>query len=321
MLDKEKVKSSIEGLTDEQVDMFLKLHKIDVDESTEAHWTRIDEDLKALTGNDKPGGKKTHEWFKIAFNEMKSKADKSGDNKALKKENEGLKTKVTDLEDKIAKGTGDAALKTKVEDLEKKLKDTSDALTLAKSQFDTEKKDLQSKLDASVKDNSLYQINSSIDGYIAKEGIKFKKGIDKDILKEILNKRRSDFVESLHPDIIEHEGKKTQVFRKEPNGEIIRDKSLNPITAGQLYVEKSISDLIDKGVQKKGGGTGSGGGSGYSDSLDLTGVKTKPGAIEAIDKYLMKTEGLTKLDDKFQVRRNKIIQEHNVLELPMTEEG
>lgn len=330
MLTKELLKSNatLAALSDDQITAIAVLSKNDEDvvigQKTKEIHDKYDADIKELTGQEKPGGVKSYEHLKTVVGELKKKADSAGDVKKLTDQIKALEVEKTDLQDKLKKGSNDEALKGQIASLEQKIKDKDSELTTVKSSFEEEKTTLTKKLETQAAQTVELQLNHAFDKHLVDNKIKFKSTLPDDLLKETLGYRKAQLMQTVKPDWIDDgQGGKTLVFRDD-KGEIMRNKdnSLNPFSAGELFVQK-IGDLIDTGQKQKGGGTGAtgSGGSGVPTNLDLTGAKSQMKADELIVNHILKNEGIAKTDSRFSERQKAIREEYKVSELPIRGDG
>ena len=83
-------------------------------------------------------------------------------------------------------------------------------------------------------------------------------------------------------------------------------------------METSLKDVIDKGRQQTGGGTGGfgSGSGGTGGTLDLTGVRTQLEADKVIEAHLL-ANGLTRDSSEFGEKLTEIRNENSVATLPI----
>lgn len=330
MLTKELLKSNatLAALTDEQIAAIEQLSKNDEDQVIgqkvkEIH-DQYDNDIKTITGEDKPGGVKSYDHLKTVLTSMKKKADSAGDTKALQTQIDTLKTEKADLEKKIKDGNTDEVLKGQLQSVQQKLKDKESELKTYKDQVETEKKTLTDQLNAAKQKNTSTAIMNDINQYVINNKLKYKSTIPETILKETITNRQSSMINGLKTDWIDDGNGGQRLIFRDDKGEIMRNKEnkLEPYTAGELFFSKN-ADLFDAGKKQGGAGSGAGGGAGAGGStptnLDITAAKTQVQADNLIRKHIVENEKVAKTDPKFAERHQELRTELNVADLPIKE--
>lgn len=328
MLTEELLKSNtnLSGLTAEQIAAIVQLSKNDEDtvigkKVKEIH-DQYDDDIKAITGEDKPGGVKSYDHLKTVLTSLKKKADGAGDTKALQSQIDTLKSEKADLEKKIKDGATDEVLKGQLQSVHQKLKDKESELDTFKAQAEAEKNSLTDQLTAEKQKNTRTAILNDIHQHVINNKLKYKSTIPETILKETVMNRQSSMIDGLKTDWIDDgNGGQRLVFRDD-KGEIMRNKEngLEPFTPGELFFSKN-ADLFEESKKQGGAGSGAGGGAGAGvpSSLDIAGAKTQVAADGMIRKHIVETEKIARTDPKFAERHQELRTELKVADLPIKE--
>jgi hypothetical protein len=331
MLTKELLKKdpTLATLPDAQLDAIALLSKNDEDAVIGRRiadvYTGIDNDIKSVTGEDKPGGVKTFDHLKNVLTSWKTKAAKNPDVKKLNDQIAALTTEKKDLEKKIADGTGDQVLRDQVTSLNQKLKDANDELGTVRTTFATAKETYEKQIADQATASINLEVAGSISSHIVAKKLVFNDAIPKTVLDDMLKRRENDMLSELNPDKIDDgKGGKTMVFRNEA-GEIMRnpENGLRPFTAGELF-QSRITDLIKPGKEQRGGGTDpnkGGGGNPPSTQIDMTNVRTRIQGDEMISKHVISVEGIAKTNPNYGTRVAELRAEHKVMDLPMKEQA
>ena len=315
------------NLTPEQITAIEQLSKNDEDSvislQRKGWWDKLDEDVAAVFGEEKPGGEKSHENHKKWLIAVKTKADKAGNTSELQKQIDDLTTAKTALEAKIAAGSSDEALKTQLADLKQTIIDKDNLIAQTKTSTDKEKADLTKQLNDVQSRSVSLETNNAINSHITAKKIAFKTTIPEEVRTQIMKTERAAMLAEVTLDQIDDgAGGKRTVYR-DSKGMILNnpENGLAPFTAGELFLNRpSIKAMIDGGKTQKGGGSsaGAGGGAGGG-NLDLTGANTQVKADEIIVNHILKVEGIGKTDPKFASRQKELRTENNVADLPIRE--
>ena len=313
-----KADDKLKELSSDQIAAIIALSKKDEDLVIGRIHDKYDQDIKALTGIEKPNNTKTYVYLKDAVGKLKSDAD----NKAttLQSQIDTLKTEKSDLETKLKNNAGDAALKAKNEQLEQTIKDKETALTQAKTNYEKEKSALETKYNTEVANSQQLYLNSQFDQHLIANQVVFKtlspdKEENTKLIGEMLKYRRDSILQSVVRGTEMVGGKEVPVLRDKTTNEILRDDKLNPHTPGTFLMSK-IGDLVQSQRKQLGGGTDPKSGDPPSSTLDLSGVKLRQDAITQVRNYIMQVEGISKQDSKFIDRQNELVKEYKIDEMP-----
>ena len=294
MLTVEKLKENeaLKGLGDEQLRAIEVLSATDETEVIgkkvgEIH-TQYDNDIKAITGLDKPQGVKTYDHLKTVLGNYKTQSES---NAALNAKITSLEGDIANYKELIKDGKGNEALNKELKDAQDKLKllqttyeSDKDAWTKEKSEFSKKQDDLMFN----------YEFNTSI------SGLKFKKEYPasvQDVLKE--NAKNKILVEYT-PEWVTTGTSKKLVFR-DSNGAIVLnpENKLEPYTLAELAA-KTLKDTLDN--TKEGTGTKP---INKDVPLDISSAKTQIEAHEIISKMVL-AEGILKTDPSFATRLKEL---------------
>lgn len=323
MLTKEVIQANetLKTLTDDQLAAIVTLSQNDEANTISAKIGEVhrqyDADIRAVTGQEKPGGVKTYDFLKTVLSDLKAKAESGGGD--LQKQMDALKAEKADLEKKIKEGAGDAALKAKVTDMEKALGDKDTQIKQLQGKIDETKTEWQKKLEEAQGAATRLRIDNEFDR--ALQGVKFKdeKIIPPSLRDLAIQNAKAAILTTATPDWIDDgNGGRRLVFRNK-EGQVMNnpENKLNPFTAGELLI-KNLTEIIDTGKQQNGAGTNgsTGPGAGGSASLELTGVKTQVEASEVIRKHLMSL-GKVRGTQEFTAEETRLWAENKVAELPV----
>lgn len=265
---------------------------------------QYDNDIKAVTGLEKPAGIKTYEWLK---SDVLPKV-KIGVEATTAMEQQ--KTIIADLKKQLTESAGDAAVK-------QQLADATTKMGQLQAKYETDKADWESKLQKETTAQMTLRIENEFDKGL--QGLTFKdvKLIPESVRNTFIESAKNRILATKKPDFIDNgKGGKALVFRNEA-GEILNnpENKLNPFTARELLLSE-IKDILDLGKKQPGGGTEPPQPGGGGAHLDLTGAKTQVEADEHIVTYLLKT-GLTKGSSEFAKKQTEIRKENKVGSLPL----
>jgi len=266
---------------------------------------RYDEDIKTVAGIEKNAGEKSYEYMKRALSTFKTQAESTS---TLQASLDEAHQKVTDLEKAAAEGSTDPVLK-------QQLKDAQDNLTALESTFETEKGNWEKEKSKFAEQVTSIQVDTAFDRAAA--GLKFKTSYPASVQKTLTRAAKAEVLADVTPDWIESGGEKVMVLR-DKQGEILRNKNnkLNPYTVEELLSEK-LKDVLDAGVQRKGGETKNDGSAADNVTLvEVSAAKTQVEADEIISKYLLQN-GMTRGSTEFSEEQAKIRKENNVEKLPL----
>ena len=277
-------------------------------------WTDIDNDIKSITGAEKPALMKSFDFMKAELKKQYESAKNAGDTSKLTEEINTLKKEKSDLEEKIKNGKGGEALKLQIEKLETTIKDKDN---LIKKWEDTSK-EWEGKFNDEVSTNLDNRINSHIATMIAhpEKGLKFKKGIPQVAIDAVLEtniaKLKSDYK-------IGFEGK-NMVFRDQ-NGELQYNSNdgNNPHTAISL-LSPLMKDVIDTTGQGGGGSRKPGQGGGGT-STALTDSANRGEFATNLKTYLTVEKGLVVGSSAYITEHNKQMEDHQEFLADLPSEG
>lgn len=304
--------SALTGLTDDQLNAIAEMSRNDentvIGTKIGALHGQYDADILGITGIKKKDGEKSYDYAKRVLGEYKTKAEST---KTIQTQLTAAQAQVAELQSKLEKGAGDEALKQQLKDAKAQVTQLQTQLQTKETEFNTKK----AEFDKTIKDTHVdYAFQA------ATAGLKFKSGITEPIQKTLLNAAKAEVLAKGTPDFIEDgQGGKKLVIRG-ADGNILNNpkNNLNPYTMQELVMETSLKDVIDKGRQQTGGGTGGfgSGSGGTGGTLDLSGIKSQVEADKAIEAHLL-ANGLTRDSQKFADQSMQLRTENNVASLPI----
>ena len=304
--------SALTGLTDDQLNAIAEMSRNDentvIGTKIGALHGQYDADILGITGIKKKDGEKSYDYAKRVLGEYKTKAESA---KTIQTQLTAAQAQVAELQSKLEKGTGDETLKQQLKDAKAQVTQLQTQLQTKETEFNTKK----AEFDKTIKDTHVdYAFQA------ATAGLKFKSGITEPIQKTLLNAAKAEVLAKGTPDFIEDgQGGKKLVIRG-ADGNILNNpkNNLNPYTMQELVMETSLKDVIDKGRQQTGGGTGGfgSGSGGTGGTLDLSGIKSQVEADKAIEAHLL-ANGLTRDSQEFADQLMQLRTENNVASLPI----
>ena len=303
--------SALTGLTDDQLNAIAEMSRNDentvIGTKIGALHGQYDADILGITGIKKKDGEKSYDYAKRVLGEYKTKAEST---KTIQTQLTAAQAQVAELQSKLEKGAGDETLKQQLKDAKAQVTQLQTQLQTKETEFNTKK----AEFDKTIKDTHVdYAFQA------ATAGLKFKSGITEPIQKTLLNAAKAEVLAKGTPDFIEDgQGGKKLVIRG-ADGNILNNpkNNLNPYTMQELVMETSLKDVIDKGRQQTGGGTGGfgSGSGGTGGTLDLSGIKSQVEADKAIEAHLL-ANGLTRDSQEFADQSMQLRTENNVASLP-----
>lgn len=304
--------SALTGLTDDQLNAIAEMSRNDentvIGTKVGALHGQYDADILGITGIKKKDGEKSYDYAKRVLGEYKTKAEST---KTIQTQLTAAQAQVAELQSKLEKGAGDETLKQQLKDAKAQVTQLQTQLQTKETEFNTKK----AEFDKTIKDTHVdYAFQA------ATAGLKFKSGITEPIQKTLLNAAKAEVLAKGTPDFIEDgQGGKKLVIRG-ADGNILNNpkNNLNPYTMQELVMETSLKDVIDKGRQQIGGGTGGfgSGSGGTGGTLDLSGIKSQVEADKAIEAHLL-ANGLTRDSQEFADQSMQLRTENNVASLPI----
>ena len=304
--------SALTGLTDDQLNAIAEMSRNDentvIGTKIGALHGQYDADILGITGIKKKDGEKSYDYAKRVLGEYKTKAEST---KTIQTQLTAAQAQVAELQSKLEKGASDETLKQQLKDAKAQVTQLQTQLQTKETEFNTKK----AEFDKTIKDTHVdYAFQA------ATAGLKFKSGITEPIQKTLLNAAKAEVLAKGTPDFIEDgQGGKKLVIRG-ADGNILNNpkNNLNPYTMQELVMETSLKDVIDKGRQQTGGGTGGfgSGSGGTGGTLDLSGIKSQVEADKAIEAHLL-ANGLTRDSQEFADQSMQLRTENNVASLPI----
>ena len=304
--------SALTGLTDDQLNAIAEMSRNDentvIGTKIGALHGQYDADILGITGIKKKDGEKSYDYAKRVLGEYKTKAEST---KTIQTQLTAAQAQVAELQSKLEKGAGDETLKQQLKDAKAQVTQLQTQLQTKETEFNTKK----AEFDKTIKDTHVdYAFQAAI------AGLKFKSGITEPIQKTLLNAAKAEVLAKGTPDFIEDgQGGKKLVIRG-ADGNILNNpkNNLNPYTMQELVMETSLKDVIDKGRQQTGGGTGGfgSGSGGTGGTLDLSGIKSQVEADKAIEAHLL-ANGLTRDSQEFADQSMQLRTKNNVASLPI----
>ena len=305
-----KANAALAGLTDEQIAAITTLSANDensvIAQKTGKIYGDLDADILAATGVAKNGTEKTYDYAKRVLTEFKTKAESAT---TLQSQIDGLTKEKARLEKAIADGATDAETK-------KALTQAQKDLAAVTTQFN----DLKGKYDQAEQTHTTELFGIRVESALqtATAGLKFKAGLPESATKVLLEQAITK-IKGMNPELIDDgKGGKMLAFKDE-TGAIMRNPNnqLNPFTPGDLLAkELETMGILDKGRQAAGGGTNPpAGGSGGNATIEISGVKTRTEAYDAITANLQQ-QGLAVGTKQFDDAMTQAWKDNNIAALP-----
>ena len=308
-----KANAALAGLTDEQIAAITTLSANDensvIAQKTGKIYGDLDADILAATGVAKNGTEKTYDYAKRVLTEFKTKAESAT---TLQSQIDGLTKEKARLEKAIADGATDAETK-------KALTQAQKDMAAVTTQFN----ELKGKYDQAEQTHTTELFGIRVESALqtATAGLKFKAGLPESATTVLLEQAITK-IKGMNPELIDDgKGGKMLAFKDE-TGAIMRNPNnqLNPYTPGDLLAkELETMGILDKGRQAAGGGTnppagGSGGASGNA-TIEISGVKTRTEAYDAITANLQQ-QGLAVGTKQFDDAMTQAWKDNNIAALP-----
>ena len=304
MLTAEIINQNIQGLTEDQVNAFLKLNDNDFGSRIGEVYRRMDETISQNTGVSRQGDEKTYNYLARAMQSVQEKLSQSTE---LTKQLDALKQTNADLEKKIAEGIKD-------EDSIKALKKAQADLLGVQEQYNVLKGEYDKAKESHAKELFDLQIGGELRS--AASGIKFKSELPQSVTDVILNQAIAK-VKGMNPVYADNNGVKTLIFQ-DSNGATLRnpENSLNAYTAGELLMrELKAMQVLDEGRKGAGAGTKPNGNQPSETTVDLSAARNQVEAMGIIENILGK-KGLVKGSNQYQQMMDAMWKENNVSSLP-----
>lgn len=302
---KELLSANVTGLTEEQVSAVLKLSDNAFNQAIAARIGEIhgqyDNDIKSVTGQDKPQGVKTYDWLKNVLGELKTQAGTV----------DAYKSKIATLEEAVQAGAGNEAIKQQYTDLQSRFEQLQNLK-------ETEDKEWAEKLETEAKRNTRLKLDYEFEKALT--GVKFKSEeiIPKSVVSTFIDAAKSKILNNATPDWIDNgEGGQQLIFRG-ADGQILNnpDNQLSAYTARELLL-KEITPILDKGKTQNGAGTAGTKKTSTGSTLDLSGAGTQVKATEQIAQHLL-AKGLENASPAFQEEFSKIWASEKISALPFS---
>lgn len=315
-----KEQKALEGLSAEQIAAIATLSANDenkvIGEKTKEIHSRYDEDIKRITGKDKPAGVHTYDNLNRILEDYVQAAKKVP--AELTKQLDELRSERDELAKKI-KDNAPEATKAEIAKMEGLLNDANSRIKALQEGEKSLKEEYEGKLKKASSDVTDLQVEYEFEK--ALQGVKFKdeKIIPLKVRETMIEKGKESIRMRYTPDFVQPEGKKrVMVFRDKEGAVVNNPQNLqNPYTAKEMLFEE-IKDILDEGHQQPGGGTAGGGGGqgGGSGAIQVSGAKTQVEADRQIRKELA-TRGLAAGSKEFQEELTKAWELNKVATLPM----
>lgn len=302
----------LSNLTDEQVAAITTISANDengvIAKKTSEIYSALDADILNASGVAKTTSEKTYDYAKRVLLGFK---DKTAGVAGLEAKISELTRENARLQKSINDGTADA-------ETAKQLKQAKADLASVTKQFN----DLNTTLTKEREDHARELFDVQIDNEMqhAVSGIKFKAGLPEAATRVLMSQAIAK-VKAMNPEYIDEQGNRVLVF-KGATGEIRRNPSneMKPFTAGEILMEQLEGmDVLDKGRRQPGGGTGApgdtGGNGGSGGSLDLSGIRSRVEATDAIHKFLV-GQGITPDKKEYTEKMTQAWKDNDVMTLP-----
>lgn len=233
---------------------------------------------------------------------------KISDTNTIKKQVEDLTKEKSRLEKAIAEGAGDAEISKVLKQTKADLQNVTNLYTELNKRFDEEREKYK-------KDLFNVKIESTLQN--AYSGIKIKSELPESV-KKVIFQQVTDKIKAMNPDYIDDGNNGEMIVFKGENGEILRNPNnqLNPYTVSDMYnKELEALGVLEKPGTKTGTGTNTPNNNGHVFALDISGVKTRVEAFEAIKSSLL-AKGLTVGSEKFENEMSQAWKDNNIASLP-----
>lgn len=306
-----RANAALASLTDEQIAAITTLSANDensvIAQKTGKIYGDLDADILTATGVAKNGTEKTYDYAKRVLTDFKAKAEGAT---GLQSQIDTLAKEKARLEKAITDGATDA-------ETAKALKQAKADLTAVQTQFN----DLKTKYDQTEQtyQNELFGVRVESALNTATASLKFKAGLPESATKVLLEQAIGK-IKSMNPELIDDgKGGKMLAFKDEA-GAIMRNPNnqLNPYTPGDLLTrELEAMGILDKGRQAGGGGTNPpmGGGTGGASAIEVSGLKSRTEAYDAITNSL-EAQGLAVGTKQFDDAMTQAWKDNNISALP-----
>jgi hypothetical protein len=301
--------TALASLTEEQIAAITTLSQNDENSVIAKRigeiYGALDNDILDSAGIQKNGTEKTYDYLKRVLSELKGKIS---DTNTIKKQVEDLTKEKSRLEKAIAEGAGNAEISKVLKQTKADLQNVTNLYTELNKRFDEEREKYK-------KDLFNVKIESTLQN--AYSGIKIKSELPESVKKVILQ-QVTDKIKLMNPDYIDDGNNGEKLVFKGENGEILRNPNnqLNPYTVSDMYnKELEALGVLEKPGTKTGTGTNTPNNNGHVFALDISGVKTRVEAFEAIKSSLL-AKGLTVGSEKFENEMSQAWKDNNIASLP-----
>ncbi len=300
----------LSGLSDEQINALVTLSENDENTVTGQRigeiYRTMDATIATATGVQRNGDEKTYNYLERAAKSLNEKAQAVD---GLNRQIADLTKEKNRLEKAMADGSGDAETKRQLEQSRKDLAAVTKQYNDLKTEFETA---------TANHANEVFGIRVENELSVATSGIKFKAELPKSVT-DVLLQQTIGKIKGMNPEYIDNGNGGKQLVFKDENGAIMRnpENQLNPFTTAELVTrELKTLGVLDEARKQTGGGTNGGnGGNGGSQTVDISGAKTRVEAHEIATQQLL-AQGLTIGSDAFDSEMKKIWADNNISALP-----
>lgn len=304
----------LKGLTDDQIKAIITLSENDenkvIAEKTREFWTRLDEDIKTVTGKEKPATVKTYDFFKGVLKDLQKQAEEV--EQAVKAKTKELQTELEDLRKKVKDGAGDDAMKAQIQKLETELKTHETRAKKLERDLKAKEKEAQELVQQKEKEMMDLRVGSVISQAVS--GLKFKEGIPKEVIPTLIEKAKEEILAKGLPEFTD-DGKDFILRDPETQLPILNaDNYQKPFTGTELLLS-SLKPVLADGAGSAGGAGTKGGGAGGNGVLGIQ-AKTQLEASAIIAQHL-KEKGVQQGTKEYQEQWDKIVEENKILDLPV----
>lgn len=291
---------ALKELPDEQVEVITSLannaFKKEIDDATGVWHRRLEEDIKSLTGKEKPQGLKSYDWLKSEWQAMQEETEKK------------LKEAVNQA--KSAKPDSKEA-----EELRKQIADYENLVNEWKNKYSTEKEQLEQKLTEAQKGNLLLEVG--FEKAQSLMGVEFDPLLPEDVRNTFIDSKWREVLNSYTPEkTVNDKGQEVTQWR-DKDGKLLRNEQngMALMTTKDLLM-KELKPIVKAGRNQAGTGTKTGV-PGQAAQMDLRGAKTQVEADDIIASQLL-AKGLQRGTPQFAQEHQKIRTENKVNELPLS---
>ena len=296
----EKLKDLSEDQRNELSEVYRNNEQIAINEVTSRNAKSIEDDIFALTGNEKQQGVKYFDYMKSEFTKQK-------EGSVSKAEFETLQGKYTTAQEQIKNGITDEVGKQKLADANARVNQLETDLQQAgqkhKKEFDAERL-------SSMKDTTRNEMVSFLNGKTPAGGM------DKELYADVGTTKINAFLLTATPEKVSADNGTSFIQFRDVNGDVMLnpDNSRRPFTVNEMS-QSILGTLIQKPGSNEGAGTNNG--QGDNTNVPSIGSAKTQGEADTIITKQLRTEGLVSTSDEYTKRFKEIRDANKVRSLPL----